>query len=897
MLGLPTRPVRRATTRTCMNLSLKTKAALVTTLVVLATVSLAGGWLYHQQARDHVALLRSQQDTLASAMAADVDYKLAANLAVLTRAARRVDEAVLANPQAQARFFEASALRPPFNGVAIVAADGMVALNDPPNPGPVNIGDRDYFRQARVTGQSTISAPLMARSIGHPSVLMTVPLFDADHRFIGALAGGLDLLSDNALGEMGRTHIGASGRYEIVTRDPSPVYVMHPDPALLLKPATNIATLDDFDTQRDFVTRRTLRNAPWELRIVIPAREAHGPLLRARHTLLLALLLTGIGTVLAVSAGLGWLMRPLETLWRSMRQQRLTPDVVVPIDTHAGDERGQLAREFEGLMHELRAQRAEMAAVSDTSPLGLFRAGLDGRLTYINDAYLRIHGFANREEAAEGWIGMLPPADQDEARKAWRKIVTEPVGMHVTRRLQRADGRQIVVVVRSAPIVIDGQVQGHVGTVADVTERIEGDRALRTQAAIFEATTDYVIQTDRKGRLLYVNPAARRMMGLALDAPIKHLTALSFNPPATVARHAVEITPAAVEKGVWAGETVQWDAQHHELLVSHLLLAHKDRHGQVEAFSAIMRDITAQTAAQQALHRSEAVLRSVTEVVPMAISVVDKTQRCVFVNQGFESWIGRSRDELLGRTAREVLGHAEYELRQPWIERVLAGERVTFERDDPTREQHRHVRVDYIPLYDETGEVEGFVAVTTDISAARAEERRLRDLAQTDPLTQVLNRTGFERALDDRAMWVAQGATDTLVALLYIDLDRFKPVNDLYGHAVGDQLLQMFATRLRHLVRPTDLIARLGGDEFAIVLDGLHEEANAMIVAGKVVAAAEQVFELPSVPPLQVSASVGVAFWRPGDSGDGWPQALERADTMLYRAKAAGRGRAIASTA
>lgn len=883
-----------------MNLTLKTKAALVTTLAVLATVSLAGGWLYRQQARDHVALLRSQQDALASEVAADIDYKLAASVAVLTRAARRVDAQVLAYPDAQSRFFEMSALRPPFNGVAIIDAEGMVAMNDPPNAAPVNVGDRDYFRQARVTGQPTISAPLLSRANGHPSVLMAVPLFDRDHRFIGALGGGLDLLSDNVLGELGRLHVGETGRYAITTRDPSPIYVMHPDSSLLLKTAPNLATLDDFDTKRDFVTRRTLRHAPWELRIVIPAAEAHGPLLRARRTLLLALVLTGIGTVVAVSAGLGWLMRPLQTLGRSMRQQRRAPDEVVPIDTSAGDERGHLAREFEGLMRELRAQRAEMAAVSDTSPLGLFRAALDGRLTYVNDAYLRIHGFATREEAAEGWLALLPAEKREEASRAWKRIVTEPVGTHVTRKLRRADGRLIVVVVRSAPIVIDGQVQGHVGTVADVTERIEGERALRTQAAIFEATTDYVVQTDRKGRLIYLNPAARRMAGVAPDGPIKHMMALSMTPPATVARHAVEILPTAIEKGIWAGETVQWDAQHREVLVSHLLLAQKDRHGQVETFSAIMRDITAQRAAQQALHRSEAILRSVTEVVPMAISVVDKSMRCIFANQGFEAWIGRPRDELLGRTAEQVLGPEEFKWRQPWIARALAGERVSFERDDLSREQHRHVRVDYIPLLDEAGEVvEGFVAITADISATRAEERRLRDLAHTDPLTQVLNRSGFEQALAQRAGCAPddpRSVPDALVALLYIDLDRFKPVNDEHGHAIGDQLLQQFARRLRQLVRPTDLIARLGGDEFVIVLDGLHEPANAMPVAEKVVAAALQPFELPALPPLHIGASVGIAFWRPcGSAGDdGWPQALQRADAMLYRAKAAGRGQVVA---
>ena len=877
-----------------MNLTLKVKAALVTTLVVVGAVSLGGWVLYRQQASDHAALLRSQQDALADAMAADVDEKLANHLALLVRAAKRLDAAVIASPGAGERFLDQAALRPPFDGVSLVAPDGMLAASDPPNPGPVSIADRDYFRQARVTGVPTVSPPVMARPIQHPAVLMTVPVFDEDHRFAGALAGGLNLLADNMLGQYGRARIGRAGRYEIVTHDTSPVYVMHPDASRLLKPAPPLTMLDDLDTRADFVTRRTLRNVPWELRIVLPAAEAHGPLLRARRTLLTSLALLAVGTVLAVSAGMGWLMQPLETLSLAMRRQRQSPDELVPIDTSAGDERGQLAREFEALMGELRAQRAEMAAVSDTSPLGLFRAGLDGRLTYVNDAYLRIHGFASREEAQQGWTELLPEDQREVAWAQWRRMVTEPVGMHVTRRLRRKDGREIVVVVRSAPVVVNRVVQGHVGTVFDATERIEGERALRTLAAIFDATTDIVIQTDPHGRMLYANPAARRLLALAPEEPIGHLNALSFNPPETVARHAVEIVPEALEKGLWAGESLQWDAQHRELRMSHLLIAHRDRHGRLEYFSAILRDITAQRAAQQALHRSEAVLRSVADVVPMAISAYDRSLRCLLVNQAFEAKLRRPRDFLLGHEAEEVLGSEEFEIRRPWIERALAGERVRFERDHPEREQHRHVLVEHIPLFDASGEVEGFVSVTADVSATRAEERRLRDLAQTDPLTGVLNRTGFEQVLDERAARSDGQALDAgLVAVLYVDLDRFKPVNDAHGHAVGDSLLQAFAARLRSLVRPTDTIARLGGDEFVIVLDGLHEEANAVPVAEKVVAAAGQPFDLNIGPLLRIGASVGVAFWRPGQAG--WADVVAHADAMLYRAKAGGRGRAEAA--
>jgi diguanylate cyclase (GGDEF)-like protein/PAS domain S-box-containing protein len=750
-----------------MTLTLRIKAALVTTLVVLGAVSVAAGWLYRQQAHDHMALLHSQQQALAGAVAAAVDDDLASTMSLIERAARQVDAAMLAQPAAREHVLALAGLRPPFNRVALVAADGLVVANDPPTPATLNIGDREYFQQARLTGRPTLSAPLRSRLDGQPMVLFTAPLFDAQHRFLGALVGSLHLQGDSALGGLARERIGDTGRYEIVTRGPAPVYVMHPDASRLLQPAAAPRLNEDND-QADVVTLRELRSAPWELRVVIPAREAHAPLLRARKVLLTALALLGIGTVLAVSAGLGWLMAPLETLSQAMRRQRQAPDELVPIDTRASDERGQLAREFEALMHELRAQRAELAAVSDTSPLGLFRAAPDGRLTYVNEAYLRMHGFTTREQAAEGWLDLLPPEQRDAARQRWREIVTETNGTNVTRHMRRADGREIVLIVRTAPLVIEGTVQGHVGTVADVTERIENERAL---------------------------------------------------------------------------------------------------------------------------HRSQAVISSVTDVVPMSIAVLDTAQRYLFVNRGFERWMDMVRDQVIGRTAAEVLGPQEYEARRPWIERVLAGEAVAFERDDPLRPRMRHVRLDYIPLFTERGDVEGFVVVAADISASRAEERRLRDLAHTDALTGLLNRTGFQRALDDLAPPPGEAGDGGLAAMLFIDLDRFKPINDEHGHAVGDELLKAFGARLRSLVRPTDTIARLGGDEFVIVLSGLRETANAMRVADKVVESAARPFDLGGGIVVKVGASVGVAFWRPGQ--ERWSESLADADTQLYRAKAGGRGRAV----
>jgi diguanylate cyclase (GGDEF)-like protein len=157
-------------------------------------------------------------------------------------------------------------------------------------------------------------------------------------------------------------------------------------------------------------------------------------------------------------------------------------------------------------------------------------------------------------------------------------------------------------------------------------------------------------------------------------------------------------------------------------------------------------------------------------------------------------------------------------------------------------------------------------------------------LAQRDALTGLLNRSGFEQQMEQ----VVADGNGASVALLYIDLDHFKPVNDQYGHPVGDQVLQQFGQRLSALVRPSDSVARLGGDEFAILLTDVRAGANASMVADKVIAAAHAPFAVAE-HVLHIGASVGVAFG--ADAEAGWPDLVKRADAMLYEAKNTGRGR------
>lgn len=183
---------------------------------------------------------------------------------------------------------------------------------------------------------------------------------------------------------------------------------------------------------------------------------------------------------------------------------------------------------------------------------------------------------------------------------------------------------------------------------------------------------------------------------------------------------------------------------------------------------------------------------------------------------------------------------------------------------------------------DAEGRVLRYSAVLRDISADV--QARLAQLATRDPLTGLLNRSGFEQGAAQRRV------DNQRHALLYIDLDHFKPVNDSLGHQAGDLVLQQFAARLAGAVRSSDLVARLGGDEFAVLLAGAGSLVAAEAVADKVLAAAAAPFDIDG-RAVQVGASIGVAVM--AHDAMGLPELMAQADRELYRAKAGGRGRRV----
>ncbi|MEJ6000707.1 diguanylate cyclase domain-containing protein [Paucibacter soli] len=530
---------------------------------------------------------------------------------------------------------------------------------------------------------------------------------------------------------------------------------------------------------------------------------------------------------------------------------------------------------------------AELRATSDALPLGLFRCDMQGRVVYANQTYRELIGVSESEQGF-GWLRLLPEAERIDTLQRWREVIRRGKTQELIRPLPLRAGEQRLVSIRTAPLRVGKRLVGQVGTFADITRAAEQQQAAQTLTAIFDLTPNYVLQIDAQQQLVYLNPAARRSIHMPEHAEIGELSALRFQTEHSMAQFANEILPAIERDGHWFGRTEFRDDQGQVIPVEGTFLRHTGRSGELERISMIMRDVSAELQAQRERSRSEAILQAVAQSSQAMISVIDPDFRVRFFNNAFASIHGVRLADCLGRPLAEVIGAAAFEQTLPYFQAALQGQRGQFERKRGEPGEAQVLQIQYAPLRGEGGAIEGVIGISHDISEIKREEQRLRDASRTDPLTQLLNRSGFAAQVQEQ-LAQAHERKDDWVALLYLDLDRFKPVNDTHGHPIGDALLKAVAGRLRHALRGEDIVARLGGDEFAVFLPRLAHTADAQRIADKLVQALGQPFTLGKLQ-LQIGASVGFCVVQAGQAEmDGL---VARADAALYQAKREGRGRA-----
>jgi len=311
-----------------------------------------------------------------------------------------------------------------------------------------------------------------------------------------------------------------------------------------------------------------------------------------------------------------------------------------------------------------------------------------------------------------------------------------------------------------------------------------------------------------------------------------------------------------------------------------------DQSGAFKGYHGIGSDITARKRAEQALRDSAEKLRVFTENVPAMIVSWDEDLHCRFANKIFVEFFGLVREDILGRHLREVIGEEAYRDVEPYFTQVREGKPVTYQRTHQSKDGETcYIEVKLLPQTSDHGKFIGCFAVTTDITEHKLAEERIQRVAHHDSLTGLPNRLLFNDRLQQTLSLAKRESRQ--FALLYLDLDKFKPVNDSMGHTAGDELLQAVAARVRHQVRASDTLARVGGDEFTVILPDIAARDEAAIVARKIIAALGVPFRLgPQSLSVEIGASIGIAVY-PADGRDA-DTLVNAADAAMYQAKQAG---------
>lgn len=541
-----------------------------------------------------------------------------------------------------------------------------------------------------------------------------------------------------------------------------------------------------------------------------------------------------------------------------------------------------------GLRRGLTEALARSRARFDQSAKPQALLDLRGRFVEVNDAACALLGWAREELVGLDSVGLVDPTDPGEVRRYLSRLREGTlVSAGYETSCLRKDGTRLPVHVEVTAVRNDaGEPYELVAVGTDLTDLRETQRRLVSREAFFRAlnreSSDVTLVVGPDGRLTYVSPSAGQVLGHepatlldVLGADIAHPEDL-----AAIGEHRQRLARGAGARERFtvrirdADRAWRWFAA----TVTNCL-----EDVDITGMVVNLREVSSEMEADRALRESETRYRTILETAQEGIVTVSPTGAVLFANERIAEILGLEPAQVyaLGSDAlRQVLGADPAARTGP---EVGAGPRVHDHayRHPDGRPRMLHVSVGALTATD--GGSLGTLAMVSDVTEQREAEAALRRQALHDPLTGLPNRLLFVDRLGAAARRL-QRRKGRGVAVLFLDLDHFKLVNDTHGHETGDQLLVEVAARVSDSVRSSDTVARLGGDEFAVIC----EEADAETVA-TVAARVQESLKQPiriGADALHVGVSIGVALSPPHDVTD----LLRFADTAMYRAKMTSRG-------
>jgi diguanylate cyclase (GGDEF)-like protein/PAS domain S-box-containing protein len=868
---------------------------------------------------DMERVLSEQQYSTVTMVAAQINREFDTRLTALDAFAGVCANRLPAGaPAMQALIEQRADLQALFNGVvAVYGADGKVVAHASILAGRRGIDDMDVEVVAAAIGdgRASIGRPRIGTGRPHPVIAMAVSIRDDAGRIIGALAGAINLGSRSFLDQVSDSRYGKSGGYLLVAprhrlivtaTDRQRILEVLPGPGVsplidkYIAGAEGSAVLVNPRGVEMLVSVKNIPAVGWYLAAVLPTEEAFAPIRDMQRRMLLATLLM---TVLA--GGLTWwLLRrslsPLMIAARILSARHQDGQSLSPLPVIRGDEIGQLVDGFNRLLAlllqregALKESERKLSEILENVDAFIYLKDIHGHYLYANRPLRELLGATSEGIVGQGDEHFFDPATASRLRNNDRPVLERGEVLRTEDSIvSPRDGSTSTYLTVKLPLRDEaGRIYALCGIATNITERKTAEVALRASEQRFRdllrSLPSVAVQGYAPdGTTLYWNEASERLYGYSAEEAIGRNLLDLIIPPAMrpAVREAIR-DMFATGRPIPAGELglMRKDGSRVDVFSSH---AYVHVPGQSPEMFCVDIDLT-ERKRLEADQRIAAIAFESQE----GMFITDADKVIVRVNQAFSSITGFSAEEAIGKTYR-LLDSGRHD--ESFFAEVAESlrEKHTWQGEIWGRRKSGEIFPQWLTINavrDEAGTVSNFVATLTDITARKLAEDEIRHLAFYDPLTRLPNR----RLLLDRLeqALVASSRHHREGALLYIDLDNFKNLNDTLGHDIGDLLLQQVAQRLVTCVREGDTVARLGGDEFVVMLEDLSEDmqeaaTQTEAVGDKILGSLNQPYRLKDYEHHS-TPSIGVTLF--SDQRETVDELLKRADLAMYQAKAAGR--------
>jgi diguanylate cyclase (GGDEF)-like protein/PAS domain S-box-containing protein len=541
---------------------------------------------------------------------------------------------------------------------------------------------------------------------------------------------------------------------------------------------------------------------------------------------------------------------------------------------------------------ELRSGKERFRNVIENASDIIYIHDLDGRYISINHAAERIFGITRDEAIRMNMRDIAAPEHFDFVRDQLLKKLEDP-SQQTSYEVDciRKDGARITLEVNSSAVMKNGEPVAIQGIARDITERKRAEEIIREREQqyrdLFENANDLIYTHDLNGCFTSLNRAGERITGYSRAEALKMKIGDVVAPESIADAHAMTQRKLSEDVSTtYEVDILAKDGRRVSLELSTRLIL---RHGVPVGVQGIGRDITERKRSEKALKESENRYRQLGEGIFHQVWTANPDGQLDYVNSRTLKYFNKTAKDMLGEGWKGVVHPDDLpECIRLWASALQTGElyetEFRLQRYDGVYRWHKATAT---CSRDSSGQIVKWFGTNTDIEEQKATEEKLNYYARHDTLTNLPNRVEFMHHLT-AAVERANYSDRSRFAVLFLDIDRFKVVNDSLGHVVGDKLLIAIAERLRTCVRPGDIVARLGGDEFTILLNRTSGTDEIINIADRVQRNLSEPFKLDNYEVF-TSASIGIIV---SDEIMREPEDFLRdADAAMYRAKESGKAR------